>query len=82
MRERQQRLVTLTCTSSPMTDLLSILAHLPTEEPHPMMLSDTRAKSFTCICQQVSAITLFCGLQVNNTGPTFQRTAITLRASE
>ena len=47
-----------------------------------MMLSDTRAKSFTCICQQVSAITLFCGLQVNNTGPTFQRTAITLRASE
>ncbi len=39
---------TLTWTSSPMTDLLSILAHRPTEDPQPMMLSATRAKSFTC----------------------------------
>jgi len=38
----------LMCTSSPMTDLLSMRAHLPMEEPQPMMLSATRAKFFTC----------------------------------
>ena len=40
------------CTSSPMTDLLSMRAHRPMEEPQPMMLSATRAKFFTCgACQ-------------------------------
>ena len=38
----------LTCTSSPMTDLLSMRAQRPTEEPQPMMLSATRAKSLIC----------------------------------
>ena len=42
----------LMCTSSPITDLLSMRAHLPMEEPQPMMLSATRAKFFTCTQKQ------------------------------
>ena len=38
----------LMCTSSPITDLLSMRAHLPMDEPQPIMLSATRAKFFTC----------------------------------
>ena len=42
----------LMCTSSPITDLLSMRAHLPMDEPQPMMLSATRAKFFTCTRRQ------------------------------
>ena len=45
---RASNLRTLTCTSSPMTDLLSMRAQRPTLEPQPMMLSATRAKSLIC----------------------------------